>query len=345
MLRRLIWAYILIFILISFTRLPTIFSYSQTLLANIDFNSKDFIWASKYANSAYANLLQVSKDNSNILIYNRMTADFYLKFKSFKSIFSELDHSQLSNNQLNTLVQFFKTYNRDLSSLWSSNVQTDISTNVNIFLWLRSEQEWYADLLSIKSWNILPDACVKLSKKWEDASKLYSKVIESDSSFDKTILWDHYNNLQLRIKSLKDICKADNDKKDEKGDDSKDSDNWNKENNKDKSQSWSTNNKDEKSWNTDDKKSVAWQNFTNKWNFQNFWKTADDSWKIANDEERQQLQDYSSKLKEFQRYNQRYLNNWNQDTAWTDPHSLLDRFSQDPMFKDMIPDWDNKKDW
>lgn len=177
-------------------------------------------------------------------------------------------------------------------------------------------------------------------KEWQRALDSYEIAINSDNTDNKEETIKNYEFIKEKLDKLKEEQKKkeeEENKKDNKSkkDTSENWDNWEKNNN-----SWSWSKEKE------EKDKIDSKQWTNAWQFNSIWQKnwEEKWWKEENlsQEEKNELNDYSDFLKQFQKENLQYLQNGK------NPSSLFDNFwndmRNDPFFKNEIV-WEWEKDW
>lgn len=153
---------------------------------------------------------------------------------------------------------------------------------------------------------------------WEKSISNYKKALDEKSMTNPSETENNYLFVLDKLKKLNE----------------KNEDNSLKQN----SSSWKSS--EESSWSTGNKDSKSWTN-SSQW-FKNFWDSKETS---MTDEQRQELQKYSQYLKDFQKQNEGYVQNSQNNTNSID--NMINKFFKwDPNFDSTIPDNSNwGRDW
>ena len=183
---------------------------------------------------------------------------------------------------------------------------------------------------------------------WQKALDFYQKALDQNTDLDKKETLLNYEFVKKKLDDLRKSHKTDNNSSTQQNSQSDGNKSWSGSVNQSKN-SWSGSEQgDSKSWSgseSDKQDKLSTKQYTNSWNFNNLWKVGQSG---SSDSSDGQLKWYSDYLKQFQKDNQQYFRNgWNSDSPDDIMKRMLNNFSQDPFFQNVIPggqDW-NTKDW
>lgn len=213
----------------------------------------------------------------------------------------------------------------------------------------------------IENW--LWDTYYRIGENWNEQFKIdnrekslenYKNAINEELNIEKKSTIDNYDYVKKKLDELK--KKLEEEKQKNKDSDSwswssENQESWSWANSSNESWSWSDNwdknetNKKDDNWDKEQIKNINGRNWTNGWSFNSIWDEENKNKKEMTPSEKRQLDNYSEELKEFQKYNQQYLQKWEKETQKDLFDKLMNEFSQDPFFREWMPDRNVEKDW
>lgn len=304
----------------------------------------------------------------------KLIITFIITFVFFVVVFS--------NKEIREFSQIYKANSMYIhnNSTWSSIIYDSINdnniseNNQNILKFLKwnvkykewkyfealtefNKINWNDEKLKFYKYNVLWDTRYRLwefgndfdkLKYWADALNNYMSAINQNINEDKKNTLYNYNFVKNKLDELKKRLEKEQKKKEEE---QKKKQEENKQN-----QSWSWTQKQEQ-WNQGNSQSGQLNNIQNRswrnwWSFNWVW-NEESSWDEKNKltpNEKEELDNYTNSLKEFQKNNNQYLQRWtpkksdssgNQDIF----NRMMEQFKSDPFFKEVMPQDDWAKDW
>lgn len=319
---------IFIFIILNFFE---VYNFSLIAIANRLYSS----WNSKGAEYLYNKvkwwyLKNTQNTNYNIYLYNKWVLDFYSKFIWAQDIFVMLENPNLESTILKKIESWFIWISDAYSKISIEDKENKINKYSSLISWLRNEIQWMSLFFdTIKAWSYQAN-CERVKDNMKSALENYYSYVISNAFDDAVRVDSHIEVLKIRLQEIDRICLA----------------NKNSQNDKMKNDDKTSESKDEWDKSESKKQEIKDRKWTNNWQFNNMQNPSSDwSEKYESDKQKEEVEWYAKFLKDFQNNNQDKLDRNPKKSDPNEYQSLLDRFAQDPFFKDVLPDSSWKKDW
>lgn len=275
----------------------------------------------------------------------------YLSYDNFKnSFFSLMSKKAFEENRIDDSLNYLNSIDKKRMqekdrqifeyNFWNIFYKKNDFTNAELsYSWITNNNIELKNFHNLgntfyKKWEKLnPEEKIK---EWQKSLNSYEIAISSENSDNKDETIKNYEFVKNKLEKLKEELKKkkEEEEKNKKKEEWKEWQNW-------ENQSWNGS-QDKEQWEKDKIDSKKW---TNSWQFNWIWQNNWAPWwekEWLTPEEKQEINNYSDFLKQFQKENLQFLQNWKGNSSSFD--EFFNDMRNDPFFKDKI-DWEQEKDW